>query len=262
VAISKLSFTKQPQGIKASLRYYVHRPEQSTKHVTREIFGRDGRISKYDAYRMIDRVGQGTTFFRLIISPDKLLEDRDRRLNMREVTAETMQKLQKIIGSKRPLNYIGIEHTNTENRHVHAIFFHRGRISRKQLRELRTAATRASLFAAEQEKEKKQQQTSEGQRTTRFRLREGEWQRVGSVTSQTGRIEPGQFQRTARRGLGRARPPRQPVACPNCESPMTGNGTLWECSYCGMVVGRSFRLRREESIGRTARSLRMEVGRL
>jgi hypothetical protein len=261
VAIAKLSFTKQPQGIKASLRYYVHRPEQSTKHVTREIFGRDGRISKYDAYRMIDRAGQGTTFFRLIISPDKLLEDRDRRLNMREVTAETMRKLQKIIGSKQPLNYIGIEHTNTENRHVHAIFFHRGRISRKQLRELYKAATCASLFAAEQEKEEKQQQTNEERRALRFQLREGEWQRVRPVTARLGRrIEPGLPQQTAWRG--RAQPPRQPVACPNCEYPMTGNGTLWECTYCGMVVGRAFRLRREESIGRTARSLRMEVGRL
>jgi hypothetical protein len=63
VAIAKLTFTKQPRGIKASLRYYVHRPEQSTTQITREIFGRDGRISKYDAYRMIDRAGPGTTFF-------------------------------------------------------------------------------------------------------------------------------------------------------------------------------------------------------
>jgi hypothetical protein len=261
VAIAKLSFTKQPKGIKASLRYYVHRPEQSTKHVTRQIFGMDGSISKYDAYRMIDRAGRGTTFFRLIISPDKLLEDRDSRLNMREVTAETMRKFQKIIRSKLPLNYIGIEHTNTENRHVHAIFFHRGRISKEQLRELRKAATRASLFAAEQEE--KQQQTKEARGTTLFRLREGEWQRVRSVTSRMGRrIEPGLPQLPSRRGWGRARPPRQPVACPNCKSPMTGNGALWECAYCGMAVGRRRRLRREESIGRTARSLRMEVGRL
>jgi hypothetical protein len=261
VAIAKLTFTKQPRGIKASLRYYVHRPEQSTTQITREIFGRDGRISKYDAYRMIDRAGRGTTFFRLIISPDKLLEDTGNRLNMRDVTAETMGKLQKIIGSKRPLNYFGIEHANTENRHVHAIFFHRGRISKEQLRELRTAATRASHFAAEQEE--KQQQTNEARGTTHFRLREGEWHRVRSVTSRMGkRIEPGLPQLPSRRGWGRARPPRQPVACPNCGSSMTGNGALWECAYCGMAVGRRRRLKREESIGRTARSLRMEVGRL
>jgi hypothetical protein len=181
------------------------------------------------------------------------------RLHMRDVTAETMGKLQKIIGSKRPLNYFGIEHANTENRHVHAIFFHRGRISKEQLRGLRTAATRASLFAAEQEE--KQQQTKEARGTTLFRLREGEWQRVRSVTSRMGRrIEPGLPLRTAWRG--RARPPRQPVVCPNCKSPMTGNGALWECTYCGMAVGRHRRLRREEGIGRTARSLRMEVSRL
>jgi hypothetical protein len=259
VAIAKLSFTKQPRGIKASLRYYVHRPEQSTTQITRQIFGMDGSISKYDAYRMIDRAGRGTTFFRLIISPDKLLEDMGNRLNMRDVTAETMGKLQKIIGSKRPLNYFGIEHANTENRHVHAIFFHRGRISKEQLRELRKAATRASLFAAEQEE--KQQQTNKKRGTALFRLREGEWQHVRSVTARLGRrIEPGLPQRTAWRG--RARPPRQPVACPNCGSSMTGNGALWECAYCGMAVGRHRRLKRKESIGRTARPLRMEVGRL
>lgn len=60
---------------KATVRYIAHRREKDEKTQTRMLFGRDGEeLTKYQAYRMIDNAKGNTTFFRLVISPDRKTE--------------------------------------------------------------------------------------------------------------------------------------------------------------------------------------------
>jgi hypothetical protein len=46
---------------------------------------------------MIDKALDGTTFFRLVISSDRKLEDRNKDLNLQELTEQTMMQLQSIL---------------------------------------------------------------------------------------------------------------------------------------------------------------------
>src|SRR3954451_9963480 len=69
------SFTKVAHLAKKSIRYITHRRGRDGKTVTRQLFGREGGTDKTEAYEKIDKARRGTTFFRIIISPDPALED-------------------------------------------------------------------------------------------------------------------------------------------------------------------------------------------
>src|SRR3954447_20367098 len=103
---------------KASVRYIVHRRERDEKTQTRKLFGKDGEeLTKYQAYRMIDKAAGNTTFFRLIISPDRKNEDAKQDLNLKTLTEMTMMQLQDRFPNQN-IGYVAAVHTNTDNRHV------------------------------------------------------------------------------------------------------------------------------------------------
>src|SRR6266702_3931565 len=83
MAIVKASFTKSTGGAKASIRYIQHRPGIEGTSVTRTLFGSDGLMGRYEAYRMIDEAQKGSNFFRIIINPDVKTEDTKRDLALR-----------------------------------------------------------------------------------------------------------------------------------------------------------------------------------
>lgn len=252
MAIAKLTFTKIRAGAKASLRYYVHRYEEKGERITRTIFDRDGKVSKYYASRMIDKAPKGTTFFRLIISPDRKTEDLGRRLNMREVTDQTMRDLKRILGTKEAIEYLGIEHTNTKNRHVHAMFFVQGRIGREALAELRKSATAASRTEdGERQQRKPEHQVDRPHgRKPWILYRSGglSVSRTGRIwvnpiylkqkeqTPEQTRVNEEQKTRPASRTRGNAKAER---LCPNCRgSILVPRGRFLQCANCGMAVNR------------------------
>ena len=65
----KATYTKNQAAAKASIRYFAHRIDRDGNMITRAIFGRDGIVSKNQAYRMIDRAKGRTYFHRIVISP-------------------------------------------------------------------------------------------------------------------------------------------------------------------------------------------------
>src|SRR3954469_6481579 len=139
------SFTKHPNLAKKSIRYITHRRGRDGKSVTRPLFGREGGTEKAEAYKKIDKALRGTTFFRMIISPDPLLEDTLKDLDLREIMDQTMLALQKKF-PKQQLEYFAAIHTDhTDLRHVHVVALLRGRLTKGHLRALRAKATQEAL---------------------------------------------------------------------------------------------------------------------
>ena len=66
MAIVKASFTKSQGSAKAAIRYIQHRPGIEGATVTRTLFGSDGLMGRYEAYRMIDEAEKGSRFFRFV----------------------------------------------------------------------------------------------------------------------------------------------------------------------------------------------------
>src|SRR5712691_13571526 len=97
MAIVKATYTRKASGAKASLRYIAHRPGKDGVRATRTLFGIDGAMGRWQAYRMIDEAEKGSLFFRFVISPDPKREDTDKDLFLREVTEKTMLRLEEHI---------------------------------------------------------------------------------------------------------------------------------------------------------------------
>src|SRR2546430_15749575 len=110
MAVVKANYVKRGTGekgrAKASIRYIQHRRGQDGERVSRTLFGREGEMDRQAAYRIIDEAGKGNIFYRFIISPDPKREDRNHDLDMRDITTQTIQALEDLIGGKEPGEWI------------------------------------------------------------------------------------------------------------------------------------------------------------
>jgi hypothetical protein len=144
MAIVKATYTKQRKGAKASIRYISNRPGKDNKKISRPLFGIDGLMGRYQAYRMIDEAQKGSVFFRFVISPDPKQEDTKRDLHLREVTEKTMQILEDRI--HKPISWVAAEHADhAPHRHVHVVAVVKGKLEQKDFLALRQTATEACL---------------------------------------------------------------------------------------------------------------------
>jgi hypothetical protein len=137
------SQTRNPKAAKATIKYIVHRRERGER-ITRALFDQYNTTQRRNAYRAIDKVPKGTTFFRIAISPDPNGEDQDKTLNLRELTRKTLRALQRQFPRER-LHYFSAVHGHTENRHVNLLLMLRGRVTRKHLR-LISPLTKSALI--------------------------------------------------------------------------------------------------------------------
>jgi len=124
---------------KAHIRYIRNRRENGQK-ITRELFGRDGVLSKEEAYELIDSAEKGTRFFRFVISPAKW-EDREKDLDLREITMQTMGALEKQLGEH--IQFVAAIH-NGKLRHVHMLAILKGRVEDAELTVARGTATQVT----------------------------------------------------------------------------------------------------------------------
>jgi hypothetical protein len=144
MAIVKASYTRTRQGAKESVRYITHRPGRDGVHVSRELWGPDGRIKRQMAYELIDRSDPGSVFFRFAISPDPQLEDGPRDLHLRSVTEKVMSALDQRTGHQ--VDWVASIHDNhTDHRHVHVVAVVKGRLEPDDLRFLTNQATVACV---------------------------------------------------------------------------------------------------------------------
>ncbi len=144
MAIVKASYTKSSGGAKASIRYIAHRPGKDNEKTTRTLFGSDGLMGRYEAYRMVDEAEKGSLFFRIVISPDPQQEDTDKDLFLRDITEKTMQSLEDRF--QKHLQWVAAEHNDhAPHRHVHVIAIVPGRLQVQDFQLLRQTATQAAL---------------------------------------------------------------------------------------------------------------------
>jgi hypothetical protein len=150
MAVVKANYVKRGTGerdrAKATIRYIQHRRGQDGERVNRTLFGRYGEMDRQAAYRIIDEAGKGSIFYRFVISPDPKREDRSHDLDMRDITTQTIQALEDLIGGKEPIEWIAATHSDhAPHLHSHVIAVVPQRLYKADLEYLRYQATQASL---------------------------------------------------------------------------------------------------------------------
>jgi hypothetical protein len=144
MAIVKATYTKSSGGAKASIRYIEHRPGKDNAKINRILFGMDGAMGRWEAYRMIDEAEKGSLFFRFVISPDPKQEDIERDLFLREITEQTMLRLEDRVQSE--VQWVAAIHDDhAPHRHVHVVAVVPGRLHVPDFQALRQTATEACL---------------------------------------------------------------------------------------------------------------------
>jgi hypothetical protein len=141
MAIVKANYVKRGKGergrAKATIRYITHRRDRDGHTVTRELFGYDGALTKEQTYRMIDEARRGTLFYRIVISPAPGREDRYKDLNLKDLTLDTMLRLEERLG--KPVQFVATLHDDhAPHRHVHTLVLVQGkRLTREDFQALR-----------------------------------------------------------------------------------------------------------------------------
>ena len=144
MAVFVMNYTQSKGAAKANIKYIQHRPGKERAKVTRTLFGWDGAIGRYDAYRMVDQAEKGSSYFRIKISPDPKTEDTRRDLSLREVTETIMQTFEERI--HKQVHWVAAEHDDhTAKRHVHVLAMARGRLKREDLQAIIQKATEVCL---------------------------------------------------------------------------------------------------------------------
>lgn len=144
MAIVRASYTKSGAGAKAAIRYIEHRPGKDGAKTTRKLFGIDGLMGRWQAYRMVDEAENGSYFYRFAISPDAKTEDTQRDLSLRELTEATMQSLEDRF--HQHLHWVAATHADhSPYRHVHVMAVIPGRLQKHDLELLHLTATGAAL---------------------------------------------------------------------------------------------------------------------
>src|SRR5215216_4168513 len=144
MAVVKANYVKKGQTerdrAKDTIRYIQHRPGKDKERTSRNLFGIDGVMGRWQAYRMIDDAPKGRYFYRFVVSPDPVNEDSERDLPMREIIEYTMQTLKE--RTKTPVQWVASVHDDhTDKRHIHALAVVKGRLKREDLQALIDAAT-------------------------------------------------------------------------------------------------------------------------
>jgi hypothetical protein len=108
------------QTAKANIYYIQTRPGRDKQRQSRVLFGPGGPMSRHEAYEFINAAPEGTYFYRLKLSPDPLLEDGKRDLNMQKLTRAMMQRLEKRLNTAIPWA-AALHDDHTDIRHVHIL---------------------------------------------------------------------------------------------------------------------------------------------
>src|SRR4051794_31619508 len=120
MAIVKATFTHSVSAAKANVRYISHRPNKEGEKSTRELWTEDGKVTKQEAYDLIEHTDPSTFFYRFAFSPDPKMEDAAHDLQLRGATADMMRSLNTRFGT--PIPWIATAHENhSPHRHVHIL---------------------------------------------------------------------------------------------------------------------------------------------
>jgi hypothetical protein len=163
MAVLTARYTRSRGIAKAYIRYIQHRKGKDGQKAKRELYGHDGVMEGLQAYQMIDEAEneQGTTYFRIVISPDPTKEDTERDLHLQELTRQTMLTLEERLQKEVP--YAAAEHNDhAPHRHIHVLALVRGRVNTQDLQALRDTATQTALGQRQERDLQRQAQQQKG----------------------------------------------------------------------------------------------------
>jgi hypothetical protein len=152
MAVVKANYVKKGEGerdrAKATIRYIQHRPGKDQERKSRNLFGIDGYMGRWQAYGVVDDAPKGRYFYRLVMSPDPETEDKPRDLPLREIFDTTMQLLEARLDQQ--IHWIAAIHDDhTDKRHIHALAVVKGRLNREDLDALIKSATQEAQLQRE-----------------------------------------------------------------------------------------------------------------
>jgi hypothetical protein len=120
---------------KEHLRYAVHRTNERGERQYREVWDRDGTLSKQTAYEQLDGAGPREYVYRLTLSPHPERQDLGQRLELREWTRAMMARLEETVG--RRVEWFAVTHAHPDHRHVHVVARVRGHLGAAHFRAMR-----------------------------------------------------------------------------------------------------------------------------
>src|SRR5271157_5275470 len=208
---------------KDHVRYFSHRAGRDGERMRREIFGKEGSLTRQQAYEEIDKVKRGTIFYKIILSPDPKREDKYMDLDLRELTEQIMLQLQNHMQGKGIQFFASIHADHTNIRHVHILALIQGRLKSPELKLLRASATEAA-------------------RTQRRDL-DRDFSRIARVQAYSRTREAGRGEQTqSSPHLRVLKEPEKAPGCPSCETaiPMQLRGRSYECLVCGLAISRAY----------------------
>ncbi len=105
-------------------------------------------MGRWQAYQLVDEAPKGRYFYRFVINPDPVTEDREKDLPLRELIEATILQLEEL--TKTPVPWVAAIHDDhTDKRHIHAVAVVKGRLNREDLAALIDAATREAQLQRE-----------------------------------------------------------------------------------------------------------------
>jgi hypothetical protein len=152
MAVVKMKYTRSRTAIKAHLRYIVHRPGKEWEKRTRELFQHEyQRVTKQDAYDLINSAPRNTIFYKMMINFHPTREDTYKDLDLQYIASLTVREMQYRIGRDVPfIATIHNGHAKTDLRHIHAICLVQGRLSKAEYAKLQTLWQTATAEVKEQ----------------------------------------------------------------------------------------------------------------
>jgi hypothetical protein len=120
---------------KEHLRYAVHRTNEHGQRQYRQVWDREGTLSKQTAYERLDGAGPRDYVYRLTLSPHPQHQDAGQRLDLREWGRAMMARLEEVTG--RRLEWFAVTHAHVEHRHVHVVVRSRGHFTPAHFRAMR-----------------------------------------------------------------------------------------------------------------------------
>ena len=151
MAIVKAKYVRGKSRIKAHLRYITHRKGLDVGRIIRPLFGRDGPLSKFQIYDMIDAVRRGAVFHKFVFNFHPVKEDTNKDLNLWEITRKTLEHIKTQFGDNVPF-VATIHDDHTLLRHIHGFFIVEGRLSKEEFGKIKGLWKVASFEAWQQRK--------------------------------------------------------------------------------------------------------------
>jgi hypothetical protein len=152
MAIMKTNYVckdkKERAVAKDFIRYIEYRPGRDQEAIARPLFGEEGAMGRWQAFRFVDEAPKGRYFYRIVVSPDPVKEDQPKDLPLRELIKATMQVLQERRDTR--IAWVAAIHDDhTDKRHIHALAVVKGRLKTEEIEALRDAATAEAVLQRE-----------------------------------------------------------------------------------------------------------------